>query len=634
MVTDPNGNRAAVAFDVLGLVTATAMMGKTTRGRWRPADRLHRRPGRGGAGWRSSPTRSPARRRSWGTPPPVACTTSAAYQRTAASPQPAPPAAYTLARETHVSDLAAPPYPGAPASTGYQYTSVYSDGFGREVQRKAQVARWPGDRRRPGGLAALGGSGWTIFDNKGRPVREVRAVLLRDQRLRVRRDQTASATVTLYDPPGRAVATLHPDSSWDEDGHRPVAGAAAGTATTRCSSPTRAPTPTSGTTSPAAAGRARSRPGTSCASAAATARRPRTGRRSRRRRRRRPAPPPRPRSAHRDALGRGCLAVADNGGDGRYPSRTAYDTEGKPLAVIDPLGRRAAEFCYRQPVTGAGVPGRHGPGGRSALPRDLRRRRAPRPVQRGRRSDQVLGRARARVPGGLRPGAAPDATVRQLGRRARRSSSSCRSTARASRPRTCAAGSSGTTTPRATWKIAGYDYAGNLVATVRQLAAGYRQAVDWTPLAGLAAAAALDAAAASHGLVPVGDGGRDAFTSATSYDALNRPVQLVLPHNTAMQPDVLQPGYDEAAQLRAVDVWLQQATAPAALLDPATASRHAVTSIELQRPRPADLDRLRQWHQLGLRLRPADLPADPADHHPARRAGREPAHRPGPRLLL
>jgi hypothetical protein len=29
-VTDPNGNRAEVAFDTLGLVAGTAVMGKTT----------------------------------------------------------------------------------------------------------------------------------------------------------------------------------------------------------------------------------------------------------------------------------------------------------------------------------------------------------------------------------------------------------------------------------------------------------------------------------------------------------------------------------------------------------------------------------------------------------------------------
>jgi RHS repeat-associated protein len=43
---------------------------------------------------------------------------------------------------------------------------------------------------------------------------------------------------------------------------------------------------------------------------------------------------------------------------------------------------------------------------------------------------------------------------------------------------------------------------------------------------------------------------------------------------------VLRPGYDEAALLSQMDVWLQQPAAPTALLDPATADQHAVTGIE------------------------------------------------------
>src|SRR5205823_4087189 len=41
------------------------------------------------------------------------------------------------------------------------------------------------------------------------------------------------------------------------------------------------------------------------------------------------------------------------GGSERYPTRTALDTNSKPLAVIDPLGRHIQEFCLREPV-GAG----------------------------------------------------------------------------------------------------------------------------------------------------------------------------------------------------------------------------------------------------------------------------------------
>ena len=64
----------------------------------------------------------------------------------------------------------------------------------------------------------------------------------------------------------------------------------------------------------------------------------------------------------------------------------------------------------------------------------------------------------------------------------------------------------------ATRRTAGTTTRGNLVSSVRQLAADYHQAVNWTPLASLTTAAELDAAAAAAGLVPAGDGGRDAFT--------------------------------------------------------------------------------------------------------------------------
>ena len=61
-----------------------------------------------------------------------------------------------------------------------------------------------------------------------------------------------------------------------------------------------------------------------------------------------------PTVAHFDSLGRTCLAVADNGSGARFPSRTAYDTESKPLAIFDALGRRTEEYCYRAPQTGGG----------------------------------------------------------------------------------------------------------------------------------------------------------------------------------------------------------------------------------------------------------------------------------------
>ena len=138
MVTDSNGNRVSAAFDALGQVTAIAVMGKT-----------HEAVGDQLTGFAAD--LDDATLLAQFTDPlagPAAILGNAtsrflydlgAYQRTRSQAQPSPPATYTLARETHVSDLAAPPpYPGAPQVTKYQYRFAYFDGFGRAIQHKAR----------------------------------------------------------------------------------------------------------------------------------------------------------------------------------------------------------------------------------------------------------------------------------------------------------------------------------------------------------------------------------------------------------------------------------------------------------------------------------------------------------------
>ena len=72
------------------------------------------------------------------------------------------------------------------------------------------------------------------------------------------------------------------------------------------------------------------------------------------------------------------------------------------------------------------------------------------------------------------------------------------------------------------------------------------------------------------------------FTASSRYDALNRVVQHVSPHidQQGMVLNVTQPSYNEASYLKQVDVWLQQTSEPTSLLDPGTASLHAVTNID------------------------------------------------------
>jgi hypothetical protein len=99
----------------------------------------------------------------------------------------------------------------------------------------------------------------------------------------------------------------------------------------------------------------------------------------------------------------------------------------------------------------------------------------------------------------------------------------------------------------------GYDFKGNLLSHARQLGSKYKQSPDWSPLAALTGAAALDAAAVAAGLIPTGDGGRDRFSGTSIYDAVNRVIQTVSPANPTMRPNVMAYGYDPGGALATVD---------------------------------------------------------------------------------
>ena len=579
-VTDPNGNRAALAFDVLGFPTASAIMGKITQAL---GDQL--------TGFTTDldtatlalqfadPLTDPAGLLGDATTRTIY--DLGAYQRTASAAQPAPPAVYTLARETHVSDLAAAPYPGAPQTTRYQYHFSYSDGMGRQIQAKALVA--PGPLIDGGDTVTTRwvGSGWTILDNKGRPVRKYEPFFSTTNAFEFAA-QTGVSTVLFYDPPGRVVATLQPDNTWAKTVFDPwLTQTWDGDDTVRIPDPTTdsdvgdyftrylAATATTFTTwyaqriggtygTTAQDNQWQQDAANKAATAAGT-----------------------PTATHADSLGRACLAVADNGGGNRYPSRTAYDTEGTPLAVFDALGRRAEEHCYRNPQTGGGF---EYLAGNDVAGNPLYHISADAGARRG--LNNVAGHpirswdAREHV---FRTGydAAQRPTQRYVGTNGApeilldyavygEGQPAANLCGRIFRHYDTAGYLENTT----------YDYKGNLLSSVRQLAVDYQQSPDWTPLVGLTAAGQLDTVATTAGLIPTGDGGRDAFTTATSYDALNRPTQQIAAHNPAMKPGVVQPGYDQGAMLTTLDAWLEQAAAPATLLDPATADQHTLTGIE------------------------------------------------------
>jgi RHS repeat-associated protein len=205
-LTDANGNRSAVAYDTLGLVAATAVMGKSSE---TLGDAL--------SGFTIDLTQ--ADRDSFFSDPQGQAalllgqaTTRAIYDvgRFARDPNAAAPIyAAVIARETHVSDLAA----GATSEVLISFT--YSDGFARTIQNKGQCAPGP---LTPGGVTVDPRwitSGWTVFDNKGQAVRQYEPFFDSSHDFSFGVAVGVSPTF-FYDPVGRAAATLHPDHAWEK----------------------------------------------------------------------------------------------------------------------------------------------------------------------------------------------------------------------------------------------------------------------------------------------------------------------------------------------------------------------------------------------------------------------------------
>jgi virulence plasmid B protein/glycosyltransferase TcdB-like subunit of Tc toxin/glycosyltransferase TcdB-like subunit of Tc toxinin len=347
--TDANGTSHEVAYDCLGVVAGTAVYGAGGEG-----DSL--------VGFvadlsdaqilalRADPLANPAAL--------LGNATSRivhdlfAYHRTRALPAPDAPMAYTLLRETHVSDLP----PGG--VTKYRHIFGYWDGFGREAQHKA--------RAEAGAVAGVGdnvdprwvGSGWTIYNNKGKAVRQYEPFFTATHLFEFNRLEGVSS-VKFYDPAGRLVAALHPDqtlekhvfdawreAAWDANDMvevgDPRTDADVGDFFQRLLGPgpgvftswhdlriggNFGATADEKAANQDAAQKTEAHAGT-------------------------------PTVQHFDSLGRLCLNVADNGVvsgvSQRFATRTAQDTESKPLALFDALGRHTLEFCLRESTGGGG----------------------------------------------------------------------------------------------------------------------------------------------------------------------------------------------------------------------------------------------------------------------------------------
>lgn len=201
-VTGPNGNHAFAAFDVLGLVVGTAVRSKTGEGDTlgdrfvsdlsdQQIQAFFKKPTENGAALLAGAT-SRMIYDLW------------AYQRgEEASPGSInPPVVATLSREIHDSDL------NNNETSPIQQSFLYSDGFGRTLQSKIQAEP---DSSTPD-QARWVGSGTTLFNNKGKPVRQYEPFFSDTHAYGIER-HGVSPTL-FYDPLERVVCTLNPNHTY------------------------------------------------------------------------------------------------------------------------------------------------------------------------------------------------------------------------------------------------------------------------------------------------------------------------------------------------------------------------------------------------------------------------------------
>lgn len=550
-MTDPNGNRTAADFDALGLVVATALMGKENEtDPQNIGDTL------------ADPT------------------TRLEYELFAWKNHGQPNFVHTSARERH-----------GEANPRWQESYLYSDGFGRELQTKIQAEPGNAPLReesdnpyKPGALTkdAEGqliwthtnprwvGTGRTVYNNKGKPVKQYEPFFSSTPLYEEEREvtDTGVSPVLFYDPVGRVIATLHPNHTYDKVMFDPWRQTTYDVNDTVAVSGDETGDPR---TDPDIAGYVRvyfeeqpanwqtwyeqridGAPGDPERAAAEKA----------------AAYAGTPAMAHFDALGRPFLTVAHNkvkcpghhldGAEERFVTRVELDIEGNQRSVIDAKGRVVMRYDYDMlgtvihqasmeagerwllnDITGKPIRTWDSRGFSHRMTYDALRRPVDHYLSDSGQVEQLVEKT---IYGDTPYDDTPEtlAHPEQTNHRGR---------------------------PYKVYDNAGvvtseaYDFKGNLLRSSRQLRHGYKNTADWQQ---------------NPELEP------EIFRSRTWYDALNRPIQLVAPHSDkpGTRFNVLRPAYNEANLLERVDAWLQQIEEPEDLLVQDTATLHAVINID------------------------------------------------------
>jgi len=529
-VIDPNGNRAQVAFDALGMVVSTAVMGKVSETK---GDNLT------GFVADLDPTTIANHVENPLTNPQnilVNATTRLVYdldryRRTRqvlpdGSETGQPVVVYTLARETHTADLA------AGEQSKIQHSFLYSDGFGREIQTKVQAEPGLAPARNPDGSLkrdAAGkliqeatnprwvGTGRTIFNNKGKPVKKYEPFFSATHRYETERDlvEWGVTPIIHYDPLERAIRTDLPNgtfskvefdawqqSTWDENDTVLESDWYADRGSPNPANPE--------------PGNQETRAAWLAAKHANT-----------------------PTIAHLDTLARTFLTIADNGlaTDGtaqNYETRVELDIEGNQRSIIDPKGRillnqdfnmlsskirvRSADAGETITFLDAGGKAIRSWDSRNYVMRftyDLLRRPNQVYVRQGNSSEQLVEKT-------IYGEAHPQAITLNLKTRYYQHYDGA-----------------GIVTSEQN------DFKGNALRTSRQLAKTYKQTADWLVIDSQSDAQII--ANQPNSLLEAGS-----LVTVTTFDALNRPVTITTPDNSTVRPT-----YNEANLLEQVDVRLR-----------------------------------------------------------------------------
>ncbi len=526
-ITDPNGNRAQVAFDALGMVAGTAVMGKFASTEGDSLDNFE-----------ADLTQQQIDDFSQN---PLAtavtllgnATTRIIYDLERYINTGKPVFAATLARETHVSDLL------SGQESKIQVSFNYSDGFGREIQQKIQAEPGLAPVRDDLGVLRCDqnlqptdprwvGNGRTIFNNKGKPVKQYEPFFSPTHTYEDEADLVECGVTPIihYDPLERVIRTDLPNGTFSKVEFDPWYQETWDNNDTvlesqwyvdRGSPDRNAPEPTDRETR----------------AAWLTAKHANT-----------------PTVVYLDVLGRTFLTIADNGIDSsgseqKYETQIELDIEGNQRSVTDALERKVMVYDYD--LLGNVIHQHSMEAGERWTINNV----AGNPLRawdsRGhsfRTAYDALRRPLKSYVTGINSNPSQEFLTDRLIYGEQHPEAIARNLRGQLFLHLDQAGV--TSSDR-------YDFKGNLLTASRRLAQEYKQTLDWSAIDAVIpsdATSKLSLPDLETAIAPLLES--DRFTSSTTYDALNRPTTMTMPDDS-----ILRPGYNEANLLERVEVNLQ-----------------------------------------------------------------------------